>query len=234
MTEASRRRRDLPDLPPLIHQALLDPHLTPDQLQEGCDAARQLGMGGVCTSLRHLPTVRQRLGPPGTTRLIASIAFPFGALPSHLKQAEAEWAAAEGADALDVAPDLAALAAGEANRFADELAALASIGLPLTVMLDLARIEAEHLQLAVEAAIDAGAAAVQSGHGFGAAATPEQITRLRTLCRGRCGIKAVGGVHQLDTCIALVEAGATAIGTSSGPTLLQELRRPRSRNAGGA
>jgi deoxyribose-phosphate aldolase len=233
MTEASRRRRDLPDLPPLIHQALLDPHLTPDQLQEGCDAARQLGMGGVCTSLRHLPTVRQRLGPPGTTRLIASIAFPFGALPSHLKQTEAEWAAAEGADAVDVAPDLAALAAGEANRFADELAALAGIGLPLTVILDLSRCEGESLQLAVEAAIDAGAAAMQSGHGFSGPATPEQITRLRSLCRGRCGIKAVGGVHRLDHCIALVEAGATAIGTSHGPSLLQELRRPQSHDARG-
>lgn len=233
MSQASGRRRELPELAPLIHQALLDPHLLPDQLLEGCDAARQLGLGGLCTSLRHLPTVRQRLGPPGATRLIASIAFPFGALPSSLKQAEAEWAAEHGAEALDVAPDLAALAAGDANRFAEELAALAGIGLPLTVILDLSRWDDDPLQLAVEAAIDAGAAAVQSGHGFGGPATAEQISRLRTLCRGRCGIKAVGGVHRLDHCIALVEAGATAIGTSRGPSLLQELRRPQSRDARG-
>lgn len=233
MTVMPRRRQELPDLAPLIHQALLDPHLTPDQFLEGCDAARHLGMGGICTSLRRLPAARERLGPPGATRLIASIAFPFGALPAELKQAEAEWAAEQGAEALDVAPDLAALAAGDANRFAEELAALAGIGLPLTVILDLSRWEDDPLQLAVEAAIDAGAAAVQSGHGFGGPATAEQISRLRTLCRGRCGIKAVGGVHRLDHCIALVEAGATAIGTSRGPSLLQELRRPQSHDVRG-
>jgi len=226
MSDATRRRHDLPDLAPLIHHALLDPHLAPEQLLEGCDAARQLGMGGLCTSLRQLPAARERLGAPGPTRLIAAIAFPFGALPSELKQAEAEWAAEHGADALEVAPDLAALAAGDANRFADELAAIAAIGLSLTVVLDAVRLDDGELQLAVEAAVDAGADAVQSGNGFGGPVTPDQIQRLRGLCRSRCGIKAVGGIQQLDSCIALVEAGATAVGSSRGPGLLQELRRP--------
>lgn len=222
------RRQDLPELAPLIHQALLDPHLRPEQLQEGCDVARQLGMGGLCTSLRHLPMLRERLGAPGATRLIATIAFPFGGLPGELKQAEAEWAAEQGADALDVAPDLAALAAGDGNQFAEELAALGAIGLPITVVLDLNRLADDQLELAVEAALDAGVNALQSGPGFGPGVTPAQIQRLRGLCRSRCGIKAVGGIQQLDTCAALIEAGATALGTSRGPQLLQELRRPAS------
>ena len=222
------RRQDLPELAPLIHQALLDPHLTPEQLQEGCDAARQLGMGGLCTSLRHLPMLRERLGAPGATRLIATIAFPFGGLPSELKQAEAEWAAEQGADALDVAPDLAALATGDGNQFAEELAALGAIGLPITVVLDLNRLADDRLELAVEAALDAGVSALQSGPGFGPGVTPAQIQRLRGLCRARCGIKAVGGIQQLETCAALIEAGATALGTSHGPQLLKELRRPSS------
>ena len=227
--------RDLPDLAPLIDHALLDPHQGREAVLRCCDEARHFGFAGVCLASRWLPEARERLGPSGGRgpRLVSVVGFPFGAVPAEIKRAEAEWAAEHGAEALDVAPDLAALAAGDANRFAEELAALAGIGLPLTVILDLSRWDDDALQLAVEAAIDAGAAAVQSGHGFGGAATAEQISRLRTLCRGRCGIKAVGGVHRLDHCIALVEAGATAIGTSRGPSLLQELRRPQSRDARG-
>lgn len=220
------RRQELPDLAPLIEQALLDPMLSLDRLQEGCDAARHLGFGGLCTTLSRLPEARERLGAPGATRLIAVVAFPFGAIPTHHKLAQAEWAAEQGAEGLDVVPAMPALADGQANAFAEELAQLCAIGLPVTVILDMVRLDDALLTLAVEAAIDAGASAVQNSNGFGGAATAAQIQQLRNLTRGRCGIKAAGGVHSLEQCGALIEAGATTLGTSSGPQLLQAMRTP--------
>lgn len=220
------RRQELPDLAPMIEQALLDPLLSLDRFEEGCDAARHCGFGGLCTTPSRLQVARQRLGAPGATRLIAVIAFPFGAIPTPLKLAEAEWAAEHGAEALDVVPAMTALVDGQANAFAEELAQLCAIGLPATVILDMARLNDESLGLAVEASIDAGAAAVQNSNGFGSPATADQIFQLRSLTRGRCGIKAAGGVHNLDQCCALIEAGATALGTSRGPQLVQALRTP--------
>ena len=85
----SPRRQDLPDIPPLIHQALLNPLLQEEELLTLCDAAKQLGFGGVCVSLIHLEAVRRRLGGQGPVTLIATVAFPFGALPAELKQAQA-------------------------------------------------------------------------------------------------------------------------------------------------
>ncbi|MGC6482275.1 MAG: deoxyribose-phosphate aldolase [Synechococcus sp.] len=225
MTRTPRRQK-LPDLAPLIDQALLDPLLGIDRLQEACTTARHCGFGGICTNLSQLVAVREQLGAPGPTQLIAVIAFPFGAIPTPLKRAQAEWAAEQGAEALDVVPAMTALADGQVNRFAEELAQLSAIGLPVTVILDMVRLKEEQLALAVEAAIDAGATAVQNSNGFGGAATPQQIRALKTLTRGRCGIKAAGGVHTLEQCSALIEAGATALGTSSGPQLLQALRTP--------
>ena len=84
----------------------------------------------------------------------------------------------------------------------------------------------------MEAAIDAGASAVQNGNGFGGPATAEQIQHLRSLTRGRCGIKAAGGIHSLEQCSALIEAGATILGTSSGPQLLQAMRTPLASSGG--
>ena len=220
------RQQELPDLAPLIHQALLDPLLSRDRLNEGCDAARQLGLGKLCTNLSQLTAVRERLGAPGPTGLIAVIAFPFGAIPTTLKQAQAEWAAEHGAEALDVVPDLTALAEDRPNAFAEELAILINVGLPVTVILDMARLEDAQLKLAVEAAIDAGAAGLQTGNGFGPACHPDQIRQLKQLSRKRCAIKAAGGIHSLSHVSELLLAGADLLGTSSAPALLQAQRRP--------
>ena len=54
----------------------------------------------------------------------------------------------------------------------------------------------------------------------------EQVVALAGLCRGRCAIKAAGGIHQPELALDLLEAGAALLGTSSAPELLQALRRP--------
>ena len=223
----SPRRQELPDIPPLIHQALLNPLLPEEELFTLCDAARQLGFGGVCVSLNQLEAVRRRLGGQGSVKLIATVAFPFGALPAELKQAQAEWAAAHGADALDVTPNWAALVNGHANSFAEELAAIAALDLPMTVVLDINQLNEAQLALAAEAAIDAGAASLQAGNGFGAAVSADQIRHLRQLSRGRCAIKAAGGIREAEQALDLVEAGATALGTGHGPALIKALRQQR-------
>lgn len=223
----SPRRQELPDIPPLIHQALLNPLLQDEELLTLCDAAKQLGFGGVCVSLIHLEAVRRRLGGHGPVKLIATVAFPFGALPTELKQAQAEWAAARGAEVLEVTPDWSALVNGRANSFAEELAAIAALDLPMTVVLDINQLTAAHLALAAEAAVDAGAASLQAGNGFGAAVSADQIRELRHLTRGRCGIKAAGGIRELEHAVDLVGAGATALGTGHGPALMKALRQPR-------
>ena len=201
--------------------------LPEEELFTLCDAARQLGFGGVCVSLNQLEAVRRRLGGQGSVKLIATVAFPFGALPAELKQAQAEWAAAHGADALDVTPNWAALVNGHANSFAEELAAIAALDLPMTVVLDINQLNEAQLALAAEAAIDAGAASLQAGNGFGAAVSADQIRHLRQLSRGRCAIKAAGGIREPEQALDLVEAGATALGTGHGPALIKALRQQR-------
>ncbi|MBT67750.1 MAG: 2-deoxyribose-5-phosphate aldolase [Synechococcus sp. NP17] len=227
MTTASTRQRELPELSPLIHQALLDPFLEEEALFNLCDAGRMLSFGALCTSLCHLERVRDRIGPSGRLRLIAVVAFPFGTIPAELKRAQAEWAAARGADALDVVPDFAALMAGRAETYAEELAQICDLGLPVTVILDVNRLPPDRLSLATEAAIDSGASCLQAGNGFGAATTPIQVRKLKELARGRCAIKAAGGIQRLETALELVEEGATALGTSHGPKLIQALRHPQ-------
>ena len=218
--------RDLPDLAPLIDHALLDPHQGVEAVLRCCDEARHFGFAGVCLASRWLPEARERLGPSGGRgpKLVSVVGFPFGAIPAEIKRAEAEWAAASGAEELDVVPDFGALADGDSRAFCNDLAPIVELGLPVKVILEVGRLTREALELAVEASIDVGATMLKTGSGFGPGATIEQVTQLRQLARGRAAVKASGGINNLEQSIALVEAGASRLGTSRGVALMQALR----------
>jgi len=219
--------RDLPDLAPLIDHALLDPHQGREAVLRCCDEARHFGFAGVCVASRWLPEARERLGPSGGRgpRLVSVVGFPFGAVPAVIKRAEAEWAAAAGAEELDVVPDFGALADGDSSRFCNDLAPIVELGLPVKVILEVGRLSPAALELAVEASIDVGAAMLKTGSGFGPAATVAQVTQLRQLARGRAAVKASGGISSLEQAFELVEAGASRLGTSRGVALIQALRQ---------
>ena len=220
--------RDLPDLASLIDHALLDPHQGREAIERCCDEARHFGFAGVCVASRWLPAARERLGPSGGRgpKLISVVGFPFGAVPPAIKQSEAEWAAAAGAEELDVVPDFGALADADSTSFCQDLAAIVELGLPVKVILEVGRLDPAALELAVEASIDVGVTFLKTGSGFGPAATVEQVKQLRDLARGRAAVKASGGIGTLEQAIELVEAGAGRLGTSRGVALMQALRTP--------
>ncbi|MDP5118239.1 MAG: deoxyribose-phosphate aldolase [Prochlorococcaceae cyanobacterium MAG_34] len=218
---------DRPDLAPLIDHALLDPHHGSSAVRQCCEEARHFGFAGVCVASRWVATAREQLpleGKGASPQLIAVVGFPFGAVPAAVKLAEAVAAAEAGADELDVVPDFGALVDRQSTPIHDELAAICELGLPVKVILEVGRLDPEALALLVEISIDAGARFLKSGSGFGPAVTVDHIEQLRQLARGRAAIKASGGIANLDQALALVEAGATRLGTSRGVALAQAMR----------
>jgi len=216
---------DAPDLAPLIDHALLDPRQGSEAVERCCKEALHHGFAGVCLASRWMPQAREWLGARGPTRLVSVIGFPFGAVAGPLKRAEAEWAAEHGAEELDVVPDFALLLDGRATALHDELAAIVELGLPVKLILESAQLEAAALETLVEVGLDAGVTFLKTGTGLGPAATPTDVARLRELARGRCAIKASGGIRDLQGALALVEAGATRLGTSRGGLLVEAQRR---------
>ena len=218
---------DRPDLAPLIDHALLDPHHGSSAVRQCCEEARHVGFAGVCVASRWVATAREQLpleGKGASPQLIAVVGFPFGAVPAAVKLAEAVAAAEAGADELDVVPDFGALADRQSTPIHDELAAICELGLPVKVILEVGRLDPDALALLVEISIDAGARFLKSGSGFGPAVTVDHIEQLRQLARGRAAIKASGGIANLEQALALVEAGATRLGTSRGVALAQAMR----------
>ena len=188
---------DRPDLAPLIDHALLDPHRGEEAVRRCCDEARHFGFAAVCVASRWVPLARERLPQHDSVRLASVVGFPFGALADQ-----------------------------QANTVLADLAAITALGLPVKVILETGRLDPEALALLVDVSIDAGARWLKTGSGFGPAVTPAEVSHLRSLARGRAGIKASGGIASLEQAFALVEAGATRLGTSRGVALMQALRQP--------
>ncbi len=213
------------DLAKFLHQAVLDPHLSIESFNAICDASIYFNFSGLCTSLIRIPLARKRLGANKTTKLIAVIGFPFGDMPHPFKQAQAEWAAEQGAEEFDVVPDFLELHQGHINKVADELAKVCEIGLPTRAIIDATKLNQSCLSLAIEASIDAGVRGIQTGSGFSGKVTIQKVGEIAQLIKGRCSIKAAGGIKNLSETIELIQAGCSEIGTSIGPQLMKDFRQ---------
>ncbi|MEB3172634.1 MAG: deoxyribose-phosphate aldolase [Cyanobacteriota bacterium] len=218
-----------PDLAPLIDHAQLDPLAGQEAILRCCDEARHFGFAGVCVASRWVGQARERLpraaaGPGDGPRLVSVIGFPFGAVAAEIKRHEAERAADQGADELDVVPDFGALADADSAALLADLAPIAELGLPFKVIVEAGKLTPEALELLVEVSIDAGATFLKTGSGFGPPASVEQVKTLRQLARGRAAVKASGGIASVADALELVEAGATRLGTSRGVALMEALR----------
>jgi deoxyribose-phosphate aldolase len=222
--ERARRGQLLAELASHIDQALLDPFNGREDVHRTCQEALHFNFAGVCLFSRWIAPAREWLPIGGPVRLISVIGFPFGAVPTAIKRAEAEAAAAAGADELDVVPDFGALAERDGNGLLEDLAAVTDLGLPVKVILEVGRLDAAALELLVEVCVDAGARYLKTGSGFGPPVTPEQVERLRQLARGRAAVKASGGIATLSQAVELLEAGASRLGTSRGTALMEQLR----------
>tara|TARA_Y100001968_G_C19363099_1_gene720925 strand:+ start:117 stop:812 length:696 start_codon:yes stop_codon:yes gene_type:complete len=210
-------------IPSAIHQAALDPHISIGLLKQICDITNKYKFNSLTTSLNTLPFARKELNPSSQTKIITVIGFPFGNIPVGLKKNEAEWAIDHGTDELEIVPNFFALSQGQIEIFAEELAEICELGMPVRVILDSQRLTTEKLTLAINYSIEAGICGIQNGNGFGPKVSTMEIKRLTELINNRCSIKAVGGIKRLEHAINLLEAGATYLGTSCGLELINEL-----------
>ena len=80
----------------------------------------------------------------------------------------------------------------------------------------------EEKRLAGEICLDAGVAYLKTSTGWFGGATVEDVKILKEITRGQIGIKASGGISTYQQAIALIEAGATRLGTSRGVDLLRQ------------
>ena len=151
------------------------------------------------------------------------IGFPLGAMSTAGKAAETEAAVSDGADELDMVINVGWLLAGEDDLVRRDIEAVvaAAQGRCVKVIIETCLLSDEQIARACEIAVEAGASFVKTSTGFSTGgATVEDVALMARTVAGRCKVKASGGIHTAAEAEAMVAAGASRIGTSSGLSII--------------
>lgn len=206
-----------------IDHTLLKPSATPEEIQQCCRDAIRFNFPAVCV----YPCAVKQVAESLHDRKIAVctvIGFPTGANTSNVKQYEAQEAVENGATELDVVINLGWLKSGQSERIYKEIAAICEeTNQTVKAILETTVLTDEEKALAAEICLDAGVTYLKTSTGWFGGATVTDVRLLKEVSRGRVGIKASGGIRTLEQAFALIEAGATRLGTSRGVELMKQL-----------
>ncbi len=210
------------DLARYIDQTLLKPETTAAQIHRLCSEAREHHFKAVCINPVFVRQTREELA--GTSVLTASvIGFPLGVSLSKIKALESEWAVRDGAAEIDMVIRIDLIKEArwrEAEADIREVVQAVS-GNSVKVILETGLLTRDEIVSACQLSEAAGAAFVKTATGFlGRGATLEDVKIMRESCSERVQIKASGGVKTFTQAEAMIAAGATRIGTSSGVALV--------------
>ena len=216
------------ELAKYIDHTLLKPTATLADIEKLCDEARDKGFYSVCVNSSFVKYAAKELeGSP--VKVSAVVGFPLGAMATEAKAFEAEQAVRDGASEIDMVMNLGMLKNGDFYEVEKDIEAVVKAAKQINpeakvkVILEMCYLNSVEKVSACEIARDAGADFVKTSTGFGpSGATVEDVALLKKLVGDDMGVKAAGGIRDLKTAMAMIEAGAGRIGTSSGIAIIEE------------
>ena len=213
------------ELAKTIDHTLLKPDASAAQIIKVCDEAKAYHFASVCVNPSRIALVAEQLKGTDVTPCCV-VGFPLGAIPSESKAAETAVAVKNGAREIDMVIDIGAAKDGDWAKVEADIAAVkAACGdaAKLKVIIETCLLTDDEKVQACLAAKRAGADYVKTSTGFSkAGATVEDVRLMRRTVGPEMGVKAAGGIHTRQEALAMLEAGATRIGASSGIAIVSE------------
>lgn len=208
-----------------IDHTILKPSATSEQIKELCAEARANKFASVCVNPRWVSLVAKELSGSDVA-VCTVIGFPLGANTREIKVKETELAIQQGAQEVDMVIDIASLKSGDYKSLEEDIRAVVKTAgkAVVKVIIETCFLNNEEKRIACEAAMKAGAHFVKTSTGFGTGgATADDVRLMRKVVGETMRVKASGGIRSYHDAIAMLEAGADRIGTSSGVAIVSEL-----------
>ena len=211
-----------------IDHTLLRADATAEDIDKLCREAAEWKFATVCVNPTWVSRAARQLRGSGVG-VCAVVGFPLGATTPDVKQYEARRAIFDGATEIDMVLNVGALKSGDVRLVTDDIRAVVGAcmerGVTSKVILETALLTDEEKVTACTLAKAAGADFVKTSTGFGpGGATTADVALMRRVVGSEMGIKAAGGVRDLQQVKAMVAAGATRIGASAGVRIVKESR----------
>ena len=213
------------ELAQYLEHTLLKPEATVADIIKLCEEAKKYQLGGVCINPCYVALARHLLTGTGV-KVITVIGFPLGATYPEVKELEAKMAADNHADEIDMVMNISAFKTGDYQAVENEIKMVVAAAAPslVKVIIETALLTDEEKRKACQLVIAGGAQFVKTSTGFAkSGATVSDVRLLKEeIGNAALGIKAAGGIRDAATARAMLEAGATRIGTSVGNLIVAE------------
>jgi len=221
------------DIARLIDQTNLKPEATAAEIGSFVTQAKKNKFCAVAIMPGWIPLAGQLLAG-GETTVVAAIGFPLGTTPTEGKVAETAWAIKNGPPGteIDMVMNISLLRSRRYGEVASDIEAVveAARGHLVKVIIEAPLLTPDEMIMASMLCEKGGANFVKTSTGFKAfrgwrPSTVEDVKLIRQAVGGRLRIKVAGGIKDLGQVLAVVEAGASRIGTSSGVGILEAVRK---------
>ena len=216
---------DAASLAKYIDHTYLKPEASVEDIRRICDEAKKYHTASVCVNPSYIKFVSEQLQGSGVTPCCV-IAFPFGTCTPETKAFEASDAASNGAKEIDMVVNVGAIKSGDWKLVKRDIESVVNAvrGRALVkVIIEACLLTDEEKVKACIAAKNAHADFVKTSTGFSkAGAKVEDVRLMRETVGPDMGVKAAGGIHNRAEAEAMIAAGATRIGASSGIAIVTE------------
>jgi len=208
-----------------IDHTLLRPEATPEGISRLCEEALKYQFAAVCINPCYAAQAFKILR--NSRVKVASVAgFPLGANLTEVKALEAKRAVEDGASEIDMVMNIGAFKNGEYQKVLEDIKAVVEASRPalVKVIVETVLLNEREKEKICQIIEDSGAAFIKTSTGFiseGKAAVEDIILFKKILKKG-IKIKASGGIRDFSRARALINCGASRIGTSSGLKIITE------------
>jgi deoxyribose-phosphate aldolase len=211
------------DLARYIDHTLLRPDATAADIRKLCAEAKEHKFFAVCVNGAWVELARDRV-EGSDVKVACVVGFPLGVMETDVKRFETEAAVDAGAHEIDVVINPGRLKGGDDKFVLRELRDIVEAADERTVkvIIETSLLTDEEKIRACKLVVESGAHFVKTSTGFSkAGATIDDVKLLRREVGEDFGVKASGGIRDSVTALAMIEAGATRIGTSNGVAIVQ-------------
>ncbi len=215
-----------PGVAGMIDHTLLKPVATREMVGQLCYEARTHRFISVCVNPYWVEFCSDQLAGSGV-KVCAVVGFPLGATTPETKLYETEQCLLRGATELDMVINIGALKSRMYDVVHHDIQVVADAcrraGALSKVIIEAGLLTEEEKVRACEISKAAGADYVKTSTGFGAGgATVEDVSLMRRVVGSTMGVKASGGVGNLQDAQNMIQAGASRIGASAGIKIVRE------------
>jgi|SRR5579863_2846006 len=216
------------DIAKMIDHSLLNPALTFDDLEAGCQLARKYDVASVCILPYALSRCAEIL-KGSTVQASTTIGFPHGGHATKVKLAEAQQALDDGGQELDMVVNISQVLSGNWHYVQRDIAAVIEAAharqARVKVIFENCYLRDEHKIRLCAICNELHADWVKTSTGYGSGgATIEDLKLMRRHASAEVQVKAAGGVRDLDKLLEVRALGVTRCGASKTKEILDECR----------